>query len=815
MLGNLNIKVKLLGIIFGVIIIVSTILAIQSVNSIREVSNANIEKYKKEAYLNKEEELKNYVSVAMSTVDSFYQRGTTENITKEVQKSLSTHTNQIFSQINNIYEKYKGKISKIELQNKIKEIIKTTRYGSDGYFWINDFDSVMIEHAVAPRLNGKSLHNLKDTNGKFFFREFSNVVKQKGEGFVDYYWNKPNFDTPQLKISYVKVFKPYNWIIGTGAYVDDLTSGLKEEALQAISKMRYGKSGYFWINDTDVKMLMHPVSPKLNGKKLHNLKDANGKYFFKEFIKVAKQSKEGGLVEYVWKKPEKETPQPKFSYVRIFEEWNWIIGTGAYVDDIEDKINSMRADTKEKIQMTIIYFIIESLVIIAIISILVALVINKIVVKPLKGFQDGLLLFFKYLNKEASDVKMLDDKSGDEIGHMSKVVNENIKIVQKSIEEDRQIIDETVNVLSEFEQGDLCQRLTMKVSNPALNELKNVLNNMGDTMEKNIDNILNILEQYSNYNYLNKVDTKGLKEHLEKLAGGVNSLGDSITNMLVENKSNGLTLDESSNVLLENVDVLNKNSSETATSLEQTAAALEEITSNIQSNTQNVVEMSNYANELTDSANEGESLANQTASSMDEINEQVNAINEAITVIDQIAFQTNILSLNAAVEAATAGEAGKGFAVVAGEVRNLAARSADAANEIKTLVENATQKTSYGKSIADKMITGYNHLNKNIENTLTLISDVEGASKEQQSGIEQINNAIAQLDQQTQANVEVANSAHVVAQQTDVIAKLVVSNANAKEFKGKDSVKVKSFDNNSISKSHNLENEREKDWDDF
>merc|ERR1711991_1300727 len=96
----------------------------------------------------------------------------------------------------------------------------------------------------------------------------------------------------------------------------------------------------------------------------------------------------------------------------------------------------------------------------------------------------------------------------------------------------------------------------------------------------------------------------------------------------------------------------------------------------------------------------GQNLATKTASSMDEINTEVNAINESITIIDQIAFQTNILSLNAAVEAATAGEAGKGFAVVAQEVRNLASRSAEAAKEIKDLVESATIKANDGKKIS-------------------------------------------------------------------------------------------------------------------
>ena len=135
---------------------------------------------------------------------------------------------------------------------------------------------------------------------------------------------------------------------------------------------------------------------------------------------------------------------------------------------------------------------------------------------------------------------------------------------------------------------------------------------------------------------------------------------------------------------------------------------------------------------------------------MDEINTQVNAINDAITIIDQIAFQTNILSLNAAVEAATAGEAGKGFAVVAQEVRNLASRSAEAAKEIKTIVENASQKADDGKKIANKMIEGYPTLNESISQTINLISDIEKASKEQQSGIVQINDSINALDKQTQ-----------------------------------------------------------------
>ena len=170
------------------------------------------------------------------------------------------------------------------------------------------------------------------------------------------------------------------------------------------------------------------------------------------------------------------------------------------------------------------------------------------------------------------------------------------------------------------------------------------------------------------------------------------------------------------------------------------------------------------------------------------------AINEAIEVIDQIAFQTNILSLNAAVEAATAGEAGKGFAVVAQEVRNLATRSAEAAKEIKAIVERATVKANEGKNIATNMIDGYKNLNSNISSTMNLISDIENASKEQLLGIEQINDAVNQLDQldqQTQQNAMIASQSHDIALSTDEIAKLIVSDANQKEFEGKNEVKAK------------------------
>ncbi len=378
---------------------------------------------------------------------------------------------------------------------------------------------------------------------------------------------------------------------------------------------------------------------------------------------------------------------------------------------------------------------------------------------------------------------------------MALFVNENIKQIENTLNQDVALIEDAKVVMTRVNNGWYGQFIEKSTSNASLEEFKNNVNQMIKSTRDRFAEVDDILEQYARLNYLETLNMHPNDEKgglFEKLVTGINTLQNSITQMLVENKTNGLTLDESSNILLVNVDKLNQSSNEAAASLEETAAAIEEITSNIRNNTENISKMASLSNEVTASATHGEKLANQTTVSMDEINIQVNAINEAISVIDQIAFQTNILSLNAAVEAATAGEAGKGFAVVAAEVRNLASRSAEAAKEIKSIVENATTKANQGKQIAGNMIEGYKQLNQNITHTINLIQDIQNASKEQLLGIEQINDAVNQLDQQTQQNAMVASQTHDVAVLTDQIAKLVVSNADEKEFKGKNEVKAKS-----------------------
>ncbi|WEF33042.1 methyl-accepting chemotaxis protein [Pseudoduganella chitinolytica] len=218
---------------------------------------------------------------------------------------------------------------------------------------------------------------------------------------------------------------------------------------------------------------------------------------------------------------------------------------------------------------------------------------------------------------------------------------------------------------------------------------------------------------------------------------------------------------------------LSSRTEEQASSLEETASSMEELTSTVRQNADNAQQASAMAATASDVAAQGGQVVAQVVDTMGAINESARKIVDIISVIDGIAFQTNILALNAAVEAARAGEQGRGFAVVAGEVRNLAHRAGAAAKEIKTLIDDSVEKVGIGSQLVGQAGATMNEIVGSVQRVTDIMSEISAASREQSSGIDQVNQAIAQMDQVTQQNAALVEEASAASESMqDQAAKL-------------------------------------------
>ncbi|GLI36956.1 cache domain-containing protein [Geobacter hydrogenophilus] len=432
----------------------------------------------------------------------------------------------------------------------------------------------------------------------------------------------------------------------------------KKRAIDNIRSLRYEGNEYFWINTVEPVMVMHPIKPDLEGKKLDDIKDPNGKQIFVEMAKVAKEQGEGD-VEYQWSKPGATAPSPKISHVQLDKEWGWVIGSGIYVDDVKKELMAMRIQI---IAATLIFA----------------------------------LLIFAFAFVVARRIRMA----------LGKAITASEHIAAGDL-------TAAIEASSEDETGQLLR---------SLREMNDSLSHIVAEVRTGADSIASATEQIS--------------------AGNAD---------------------------------LSQRTEEQASALEETASSMEELTSTVKQNADNAQQANKLAMTASDVAERGGNVIGRVVDTMGAITESSRKISDIIGVIDGIAFQTNILALNAAVEAARAGEQGRGFAVVAGEVRNLAQRSAAAAKEIKSLIEDSVSKVEDGSRLVEEAGETTREIVTSIKRVADIMAEISAASIEQSSGIEQVNTAITQMDDVTQQNAALVEEAAAAAEALEDQARTMVS----------------------------------------
>ena len=355
---------------------------------------------------------------------------------------------------------------------------------------------------------------------------------------------------------------------------------------------------------------------------------------------------------------------------------------------------------------------------------LASIIIGKNLISGIDQTKNGLVRFFEFLNNKTDKAETLERSGSDEIGQMSTLINENIRQIEANLAEQNSFIKEANAFVGQIGKGNYVAQLNADTSNPALSQLKQTFKDLQIALKQAIaangDEVLNLLESFKNQDFTKRLDDEG------KVAAGINALGEEIAGMLRANLEQAHTLEEKAEFLARSMQQVTQGANSQANSLQESAAAVEEMSSSM----------------------------NAISQKAEDVTRQSEEIKNIIVIIRDIADQTNLLALNAAIEAARAGEHGRGFAVVADEVRKLAERTQKSLGEIEANANVLAQS----------------------------INEMSESIREQSEAINMINQGVAEVDELTKQNVRVANDTSVVTAEVDSMAKAIVEDVRKKKF---------------------------------
>ncbi|MEA1924063.1 MAG: cache domain-containing protein [Pseudomonadota bacterium] len=310
---------------------------LQEVTTVVETAARELKSYEQNSIAMHKEELGNITEVAFKLVEELYNSSQPEAVKEHILNKVNAFRDNLLR----YYDQSQKHFSPEEIKKIIKEFVRLYRYDNGaGYFFINQNTSSVL-HPIKPTLEGRDLVDLKDSDGKYFIREFAEIARARNEGFCTYKWPNPTSNQSEEKLTYVFYFPQYDWIIGTGFYLQEVQRQKQKEALDYIANLRYGDNEYFFISDYDSVLIGHP---SLQGKDMSNVKDPNGILIVPPMVQVAREFGHG-FHSYSWRKLKSEDQlYEKLSYSKLIKEWQWVIGTGIYLDSIEHEVKRKKTE---------------------------------------------------------------------------------------------------------------------------------------------------------------------------------------------------------------------------------------------------------------------------------------------------------------------------------------------------------------------------------------------------------------------------------------------------------------------------------------